>query len=1131
MRTSDKSNGEVLCRVRHGAYRQIKRQKAKGKSSPSNSQLPTPHVQSPAPNTQPLAERRQLTVLFCDLVGSTALSAQLNPEELREVIRAYQHVCAEVIARLEGSIAQYLGDGLLVYFGYPTAHEDDAQRAVRAGLAIIAAIQEQVPSPLVGEGQGEGAVGKARQLQVRIGIHTGPVVVGEIGDGNKREHLALGETPNIAARLQGLAAPNTIVLSGTTQRLVAELFDYQDLGAQPVKGIATPVALYQVLGASAIQHRLDAAPSTGLTPLIGREEELALLTRRWAQTTDREGQVVLLSGEPGIGKSRLVRELRERVAQDNAMCIEFRCSPYYQNSALHPIIEHLQRLLHWRKDDTPQTKVTKLHTTLARYRFPQADTPTLFATLLSLPQPADTPPLNLSPHRQKQKTAEALIAWLVEEAAQAPVYCAWEDLHWADPSTLELLGLLIDQTPTNRLFVLLTSRPEFTPPWGQHGHFSHLTLSRLGRRQVPRMIEQATKGKTLPAEVVQQIVAKTDGVPLFVEELTKMVVESGLLTETNGHYELSGPLPPLAIPSTLQDSLMARLDRLATTKEIAQVGATLGREFPYELLHAILPLEGDLLQKGLSQLVAAELLYQRGTPPQSTYLFKHALIQDTAYQSLLKSRRQQLHRQIAQVLEEQFPDTKATQPELLAHHYTEAGLISQAIPYWSEAGQKASQRFANAEAVNHLTRGLEQLKTIADSHARAQQELVLQLTLGNVLLTTQGYAAPEVVSTYTRARELCLQVGDTPHLFPVLWGSWSGHLLKAELQQAREVGEQLLQLAERRQDAALLLEAHYALGDTLCWLSEFTLARTHLEHAIGLYNPQQHRSQAVLYGQEERGVTSLSYLSWTLWHLGYDDQALAASREALTLADKLAPPFSQAFALGFAAWLHLFRRESGLIKEYAEAAIALSIEHGFPYWLALATTIQGWAQTERGQGEDGIMQLRRGLTDYQAGGAELRRPIFLAYLAEACATAGQIGEGVTVLGEALALVNRTGERSSEAELYRLKGELTLQQSRTSLGQVKTGQAKAEDTDPRPLTPNPQGEAEACFLKAIDIAQKQQAKSLELRATMSLARLWQQQSKQHEAHRMLSEVYNWFTEGFDTKDLQEAKALLAEIATP
>ena len=541
-------------------------------------------------------------------------------------------------------------------------------------------------------------------------------MVGEIGGGERRETLALGETPNLAARVQGIAEPNTVVLSTATHRLVAGLFDCQDLGAQTLKGIATPMALYRVLGESTVQHRLDAVLPTGLTPLVGREEELALLQRRWEQANDREGQVVLLSGEPGIGKSRLVRELRERVAQDGALRLEFRCSPYYQNSALHPVIEHLQRLLHWQKDDTPQTRTAKLHTTLARYRFPQADTPILFAALLSLPQPTDAPPLNLSPQRQKQKTEEALIAWLVEEAERAPVYCAWEDLHWADPSTLELLGLLIDQTPTTRLFVLLTSRPEFTPPWGQHGHFSHLTLSRLGRRQVPQMIEQATRGKTLPTEVVQQIVAKTDGVPLFVEELTKMVLESGLLTETDGHYELSGPLPPLAIPSTLQDSLRARLDRLATTKEIAQVGAALGqRIFRTRCSMRSRHVDETMLQQGLSQLVAAELLYQRGTPPQSTYLFKHALIQDTAYQSLLKSRRQQLHQQIAQALEERFPDTKDTQPELLAHHYTEAGLIAQAIPYWQQAGTSESSARRMLEAISHLTKGLDLLKTLPDT--------------------------------------------------------------------------------------------------------------------------------------------------------------------------------------------------------------------------------------------------------------------------------------------------------------------------------------------------------------------------------------------------------------------------------
>ncbi|MBI3248069.1 MAG: AAA family ATPase [Deltaproteobacteria bacterium] len=1079
------------------------------------------------------AERRQLTVMFCDLVGSTALSAQLDPEELREVIGAYQQTCAAVIQRYEGHIAQYLGDGLLVYFGYPAAHEDDAQRAVRAGLEIIAAMAKQVPSPPVGEGQGEGVVGVHgdTSLQVRLGIHTGPVVVGEIGSGAKREQLALGETPNVAARLQGLADPNTIVLSSATQRLVAGLFDCQDLGAQPLKGIATPLTLYRVLGASAAQSRLDAIMPTGLTPLVGREEELALLQRRWTQTTDREGQVVLLSGEPGIGKSRLVRELRERAEQDHAMRLEFRCSPYYQNSALYPIIEHLHRLLHWQKEDTPQTKLAKLHTTLACYRFPQADTQALFAALLSLPQPADAPPLNLSPQRQKQKTAEALIAWLVEEAERAPVYCAWEDVHWADPSTLELLGLLIDQTPTTRLFVLLTSRPEFVPPWGQHGHVSQLTLSRLGRRQVPQMIAQATRGKMLPADVVQQIVAKTDGVPLFVEELTKMIIESGLLTEMNGHYELRGPLPPLAIPSTLQDSLMARLDRLATTKEIAQVGATLGREFSYDVLRAVSPVEETMLQQGLRQLVQAELLYQRGTPPQATYLFKHALIQDTAYQSLLKSRRHQLHQQVAQVLEECFPETKDTQPELLAHHYTEAGLIAQAIPYWQQAGQRASQHSALVEAIAHLTKGLELLKALPDTSERTQQELDLHITLGPALTSTKGWAAPEVEKTYIRARELCQQVGATSQLFPVLWGLWVFYLNWGEIQTTHELAKQMLNLAQRLQDPALLLEAEVALGYTSYYLGNFDSAREHVEQGIALYDPQQHPALALLYGGVDPGMICLCVAAQALWTLGYPDQALKRSHEAIILAQQLSHPHSLAFALGHAARVHQFCQDRQAAYERAEAAMILSTEHRLSFWLAWGTVVGGWALVKQGQKKEGIAQIHQGLTAHLATGAKLWRPYYLALLAEAYENTGRIEEGLTVLAEALAAVDKTQERYYEAELYRLKGELTLQQEGLRLQAIGLREKTKEEgvrlqaIGLREKTE----EAEGCFFKAIEIAQRQQAKSLELRAVMSLARLRQQQGKKSEACNMLAAIYNWFTEGFDTVDLKEAKALLEELS--
>ncbi|MBI3799917.1 MAG: AAA family ATPase, partial [Deltaproteobacteria bacterium] len=1095
-----------------------------GSALTTDVQSPKSQVPSPAPPPSPPegissdGERRQLTVMFCDLVGSTALSERLDPEELREVMRTYQQVSAEVIGRYEGHIAQYLGDGLLVYFGYPVAHEDDAQRAVRAGLEIVGAIR----------GQGSGARGRGRPqtqnaqlvqpLQVRLGIHTGVVVVSEMGGGSKREQLALGETPNIAARLQSLAEPDTVVLSAATQRLVAGLFEYQDLGPQTLKGISTPLSVYRVVGESEAQSRFEAAIGKGLTPLVGREEELGLLRRRWEQAKAGEGQVVLLSGEPGIGKSRLVQALKEHVSTEGAPRIEFRCSAYHQNSAFHPIIEHLQRLLQFASHDTPQVKLAKLQQTLAVYHFPQADTLSLLAALLSLPQPEGVPPLTLSPQKQKQKTQEALVAWIVEEVERAAVYCAWEDLHWADPSTLEILTLVLDQVPTTRLLALLTFRPDFTPPWRPHSHITQLTLTRLGRPQVEAMVKQVTSGKTLPAEVLQQIVHKTDGVPLFVEELTKMVVESGLLREEEGHYvgtHGGTPIPPLAIPSTLQDSLMARLDRLAPIREIAQMGAVLGREFSYELLHTVSPLDEALLQQGLRQLVEAELIYQHGLPPQATYLFKHALIQDTAYQSLLKSRRQQLHQQIAQVLAERFTETVETQPELLAHHYTEAGLKEQAIPYWQQAGQRASQRSAHVEAISHLTKGLELLKTLPNTSECAQQELTLQMALGAPLMATKGYAALEVEKVYTRARELCQQLGDTPRLIPVLHGLCLFYTVRAEHQTARELAEQCLHIAQSTQDLALLVEAHFTLGNSLFYLGEFARAREHLEQSIALYDSRQHHSHAFLYSQDTK-VVCLARAAWVLCFLGYADHALKLIHNAIRLAQELSHPHSQAYALSTAAMLHQYRREEQTAQEQAEAAMTLSTEQGFSLWLAWGAMLRGWALAEQGRGEEGVVQLHQGLAAYQATGAETARDYLLALLAEAYGKAGRTAEGLDRLAEALAVGNNSEDHWYEAELYRLKGELTLQQQskvQSLKSQVPSRVGRAH--------PTKEAEAEECFWKAIEIARKQQAKSLELRAVMSLSRLWQQQGKKAEARQMLAEIYGWFTEGFDTKDLQEA----------
>jgi TOMM system kinase/cyclase fusion protein len=1061
--------------------------------------LAAPHtrVASPAAAPLPDAERRQLTVLFCDLVDSTVLARQLDPEDLRAVVRAYQDTCAKVIARFEGHIAQYLGDGLLVYFGYPWAHEDDAQRAVRAGLGMVEALG-QLNTHLRQE--------RGVELAVRLGIHTGLVVVGEVGGGTRQEQLALGETPNLAARLQGLAVPNTVVISAATLPLLGGFFACQSLGASLLKGFAQPLEVYHVLSESMARSRLEAIGSTSLTPLVGREQEAALLLARWAQVKDGFGQVVLLSGEAGIGKSRLVQVLQEHVASEPpAWLTPCQCSPYYRNTALYPMIDLLERVaLHFEREESSQHKLSKLEGFLVQYGLPLAETVPLFAALLSLPLGADYAPLTGSPAQQKQQTLHALLTMLLRIAAQQPVLFVMEDLHWVDPTTLELLSLLVDQGPTARILVLLTFRPDFPLPWTGRSHLTQMALHRLPRQQVAEMTDRVAHGKALPPEVVEQIVAKTDGVPLFVEELTKMVLESGLLQEREGRYELTGPLPPLAIPTTLHDSLMARLDRLATVKSLAQLGATLGRAFSYALLQAVSPWDEDTVRRGLSQLVAAEFLYQQGLPPQATYRFKHALIQDAAYQSLLRSTRQQYHQLIAQVLEAQFPETATTQPELLAQHYTEAGLNAQAIPYWQQAGQRANQRSAHAEAMAYLGTGLELLKSLPDTPERAQQELGLQVALGPALMAARGFAAPEVLHAYARARELCQQVGETTEIFPVLWGLWRFYFVRAEHQTARELAEQCLNLAQRVQDPALLLVAHHAVGGTACFLGEVALARAHLEQGLALYDPQEHHMLAFRYGHDFK-IWCLSYVAWPLWLLGYPDQALTRSKEAITLAQELSHPISLAAALAYAAWLHHARRDAAAAQECAETAIMLSNERGFVQYMAIGRPLRGWALAMQEQGEEGIAQLHQGLAAVRAVGSGLDWPRFLLLLAEAYGSMRQPEAGLSAVTEALATVHKTEERWWEAELHRLQGELLA------------------------LSAEKRSEAESCFHQALTVARHQQAKSLELRAAMSLARLWQGQGKCQEAHDLLAPVYGWFTEGFDTADLQEAKALLEALA--
>jgi class 3 adenylate cyclase/predicted ATPase len=1044
------------------------------------------------------AERRHLTLLFCDLVDSTPLAVNLDLEELREVVRAYHAVCAEVIERFDGHIAQYLGDGLLVYFGYPWAHEDDAQRAVRTGLGIVEALR-----PLQRRLQQEQGVG----LAVRIGIHTGLVVVGDMGEGARHERLALGEAPNLAARLQGLAPPDTVLISASTARLVQGWFVCEALGNQTLKGFSAPMPVYRVLAESGVQSRLDTVSASGLTPLVGREREVKLLLERWEQAKRGQGQVVVLNGEAGIGKSRLVRAVQDRLAGEPYTRLECRCSPYAQQSALYPVIDRGRRLLQWQRDEPPDVTLDKLEAALAPYDMSLLEVVPLLAALLSLPFSNRYPPLQLRPQRQKQKTLEAILALLVAHAAQQPVLFIVEDLHWIDPSTLELLTLFVDQAPKARILTVLTARPEFHPPWGSRAHMTSLTLGRLPPTQVEQMIAGVTGGKHLPAEVRQQVVAKTDGVPLFVEELTKMVLESGLLREQADHYELRGSLPSLAIPTTLHDSLMARLDRLANAKEVAQLGATLGRTFSNELLRAVSPWDEERLQHALAQLVEAELLYQRGVPPEVTYAFKHALIQETAYQSLLKSKRQQYHHQTVHVLEERFPEVATTQPELLAHHYTEAGLPAQALPYWQGAGQLAIERSANVEAISHFTKGLELLKTLPETPERTKQELALQLALGPPLRMIKGHTAPEVESVYTRAYELSQQMGDIQQQFSVLAGLERFYVNQARLQKAHELCEQCLTLAQRVQDPVFLLEAHRMFGVTSCWLGEPVAARMHLEQGIALYDAQQGRLRAFSSGMDP-GVVCLSVVAWVLWMLGYPDRALTKSREALTLAQELSHAYSLAYALNYAALLHVWRREVQFAKEQAEAVITLSEEHGFIQALSVGLIKRGWALAMQGAATEGISQLQQGLATMRDMGQELPLSLHLTLLAEAYRQEGQVDAGLHVLAEALTHLDKTWERELEAEIYRLTGECLLAQTENRCKER---------------------EAEERFRQALDVARHQQAKSFELRAAMSLGRLWQQQGKRAEAHQMLAEIYGWFTEGFETLDLQEAKALLEALA--
>jgi class 3 adenylate cyclase/predicted ATPase len=1038
---------------------------------------------------QDTAERRQVTVMFSDLVGSTALSARMDPEDLREVISAYQKCVAETVQRFGGFVAKYMGDGVLIYFGYPQAHEDDAERAVRGGLAVIEAV---------------GRISSVEPLQTRIGIGTGVVVVGDlVGSGDAQERGVVGETPNLAARLQAGAKPGTIAIDATTRRLLGGLFEYRDLGGIEAKGFANRAQAYEVLRPSMVESRFEAL-RTATTPLVGRDEEVDLLLRRWEQARRGEGCVVLISGEPGIGKSRIAETIVERLGGEPHTRLRYFCSPHHQDSALYPSIAQLERAAGFRREDPAEQRFAKLEAVLAQGTNDLSEAVPLLADLLSIPTGERYPPLNLTPLKRKEKTLLAQVAQLEGLAARQPVLMVWEDVHWSDPTTRESLDLIIDRVPTLRVLVILTFRPEFTPPWIGRSHVTMLTLNRLPRRQGAEIIAYVTGGKALPKEISDQIVDRTDGVPLFIEELTKSVVESGIVAEAGGHYAVAGPVAPLAIPTTLHASLLARLDRLALTREVAQVGAVLGRSFSYELISAVAQMPQQKLDGALEQLVAAELIFCRGMPPDAEYTFKHALVQDAAYSTLLRSRRQQLHARIASILESQFPDVVETQPELIGRHFGEGGFEEKAITYFTIAGELAVKRGAHAEVIRHFRRALELLQGQPETAERSKAELKVLEKLGPALQAAHSFGAPEVERTYLRARDLCEQLGEPVGLFRALWGLWVNTVGRERYEAARPIADELFTVAHRLDDRALLLEAHHAMCPNTLWVGDPQAARSHGEQGMRLYEREEHRSLAFLFGGHDPGVCCRMHSGMALWFLGYPDRARECSRTGLAMARELSHVQTIVGELPLGGIINQLCGDVVAVHEIAESLTSLSTEHGFPQWLAFGNILNAWVLAQN-RGESPSARLRRAINEYRAA-YEQYVPYFLTLLAAIQSRYGELTEGLDTVASALGLTGERGSRLLDPELLRLKGELLI---------ARDPRAKAD--------------AEVAFCQAMDIAQRQNSKSWELRAAMSMARLWRDQGKQNEAHELLASVYGWFTEGFDTLDLKQAEALLDELA--
>jgi len=1044
---------------------------------------------TPATPPVDVAERRQVTVMFSDLVDSTALSARMDPEDLSGVLAEYRNCVVDIVQRFGGFVAQYLGDGVLMYFGYPLSHEDDAERAVGAALKLTEAVA----------GLKVGAT-----LQARVGIATGLVVVGDLV-GSKQMHAIVGKTPNLAARLQAIAEPNTVVICDSTRRLLGSLFELEDLGSRDLKGIAQAARVWRVQQVSAIASRFEALHGTGLTALVGRDEEAELLLRRWLTAQSGEGQVVLLSGEPGIGKSRLTAALQERLFEEPHVRLRYFCSPQHVDSPLHPIISRLERAAGLASADSLQNKLDKLDAMLARTSTSIEDA-ALFAEMLSLENDGRYPVLALTGEQRRQRVLDALILQLQAFTRGGPVLMVFEDAHWSDPTSLEALSRAVDQIVTLPVLLIVTFRPEFDAPWIGRPHVSALTLNRLTQREVEAMIDNVVGNKVLPSALRQDIAERTDGIPLFVEEMTKALLEAGSDADSE---KVTAAVPPPArpVPASLHASLMARLDRLGPAKEVAQIGAALGRGFSYSLLAAVVRQPEAELESSLDRLVAAGLLFRQGETSGATYLFKHALVQDVAYSTLLRNPRRALHGRIAESLETRFPEIGEREPELLARHCTEAGLIEKAAALWGKAGRRSLERSALVEAAEHLTRALAQICALPITPALRREQIQLQVAIITPLMHVKGYAAPETKAAAERARLLIEQaeaLGEPPEdpllLFSVLYSFWTASFVAFNGDAVRELANQFLTLAEKRRATAPLMIGHRMMGSVL-HRGDFVEGRAHLDRAIALYDPSEHRSLAARFGQDVR-VAALSYRSWALWMLGYPDAALVDASRAIEEAREIGQAATLMYALVHACVIYLECGNYSAANEGVNELVSLAEEKGAQFWKALGLSVRGCLLVLTGRPADAIHMIISSITALQSTGSTLWLPLHLSYLARAYVELGQFDDARRCTAEAIAGIETSKEKWHEAEIYRIAGEIAL-------------------SSPQPDA----AKAETCFCQALAIARAQGSRSWELRATMSLARLWGNQGRRREGCDSLASVLGWFTEGFDTFDLRQAKVVL------